>query len=351
MHKRNCFLSETAYNYGQDLLTLTERYIKFRAAAQQSNMSITDTQKIFNSTAKAAAVLGLKTDEVNGVFLALEQMISKGKVTTEELRRQLGERLPGAFGIMADVGVSISELDKMMKAGSVLSTEALPKFAVALEKAYGIEAVNTVDTLAAAQGRLKTSWVEFVDALEASGAYSTTINFLSDLINYTQVAFGFSENMLNIYMRISDEAGDATRKLVDNFDDIDLKDLTEDAGKYSKAWVKAMKEVDIRTKDAKWMWELYIERRKQTILDDIENSKMLVPFNLDSFKNTLDSAEKEFEGFSVIQDEELRRQAEFHADYYDEDNKSYKQYLLNKLTELERVKQKRLKIYIRLRKQ
>ena len=92
-HKHNYFLSETAINYGQDILTLTERYIKFRAATKQSNMSVQDTQKIFDSAAKAAAVLGLRTDEVNGVFLALEQMISKGKVT-EELRRQL----KGAFG-------------------------------------------------------------------------------------------------------------------------------------------------------------------------------------------------------------------------------------------------------------
>ena len=34
---------------------------------------------------KAAGVLGLKTDELTGIFLALEQMISKGKITTEEL--------------------------------------------------------------------------------------------------------------------------------------------------------------------------------------------------------------------------------------------------------------------------
>jgi len=88
LDKTQKFLSNTAKNYGHDLLTLSERYIKFRAASIQSNMSAQETMNIFNSVAKAAGVLGLKTDEVNGVFLALEQMISKGKVTTEELRRQ-----------------------------------------------------------------------------------------------------------------------------------------------------------------------------------------------------------------------------------------------------------------------
>lgn len=49
-----------------------------------------DTKQIFDSVSKASSVLGLKTHELEGVYLALEQMLSKGKVTTEELRRQLG---------------------------------------------------------------------------------------------------------------------------------------------------------------------------------------------------------------------------------------------------------------------
>jgi tape measure domain-containing protein len=34
-------------------------------------------------------------------LLALNQMMSKGTIQAEELRGQLGEALPGAFGIMA----------------------------------------------------------------------------------------------------------------------------------------------------------------------------------------------------------------------------------------------------------
>ena len=104
-------LAKMSYYYGQNILVLTERYIKFRAASQQANLSSKETLKIFDSAAKASAVLALSADEVNGVFLALEQMLSKGKVITEELRRQLGERLPGAFGIMADaIGCTITTI-------------------------------------------------------------------------------------------------------------------------------------------------------------------------------------------------------------------------------------------------
>ena len=208
------FLSKTALNYGQDILTLTERYVKFRAATQQSNMSIADTQNIFDSAAKSAAVLGLRTDEVNGVFLALEQMVSKGKVTTEELRRQLGERLPGAFGIMADaIGVSIRELDRMLKAGEVLSSDALPKFAVALEKAYGIESVSKVDTLAAAQGRLKTSWVEFVHALQANNVYITILDNLNEKFTNFAILLGNGSRDLQLFFSTFRSCGELCKNV------------------------------------------------------------------------------------------------------------------------------------------
>lgn len=181
------FLSDVAVNYGGDLLTLSERYIKFRAATQQSNMTAGETQKIFDSMSKAAGTLGLKTDELSGVYLALEQMISKGKVTTEELRRQLGERLPGAFGIMASaLGVTIPQLDKMMKKGEVMSKEALPKFAEAVEKAYGIESLKKVDTLAAAQGRMSTQFTQLIGSMEASDGFKKIINNIADFLGFVK---------------------------------------------------------------------------------------------------------------------------------------------------------------------
>lgn len=185
------FLSDVAVNYGGDLLTLSERYVKFRAAALQSNMSAGETQKIYESVSKAAGTLGLKTDELSGVYLALEQMISKGKVSTEELRRQLGERLPGAFGIMANaLGKTVPELDKMLKKGEVLSSEALPKFAAALEKAYGIESLKKIDTLAAAQGRLSTEFTGLIKSLGASDTFKNTINAMASFIGFVKDNIG-----------------------------------------------------------------------------------------------------------------------------------------------------------------
>ncbi len=196
------FLEDISERYGQNLITTTERYIKFLAAAKQSNISLNTTEQIFESVTKAAGVLGLKTDELTGVYLALEQMLSKGKVTTEELRRQLGERLPGAFGIMANaIGVTVEELDRMLRKGEVLSADALPKFAKALEEAYGIENIQNVDTLVAAQNRLSNSWLLFVKNVEGgSGKISTVfkdvLNFVSQAIDaLTEFNKTFEEKM------------------------------------------------------------------------------------------------------------------------------------------------------------
>ena len=67
------FLLDITERYGAELVTTTERYIKFLTAAKQSNVSLSDTEQIFRSVTKAAGVLGLSTEELNGTYLALEQ--------------------------------------------------------------------------------------------------------------------------------------------------------------------------------------------------------------------------------------------------------------------------------------
>jgi tape measure domain-containing protein len=340
------FLRDTAVAYGQDILTLTERYIKFRAAAQQSNMTVRDTMQIFNSTAKAASVLGLKTDEVNGVFLALEQMISKGKVTTEELRRQLGERLPGAFGIMADaMGVPISQLDKMLKAGEIISTEALPKFAIALEEAYGIKAVETVDTLAAAQGRLRTSWVQFVQALEAGDTYKSVLNFLSQAIIQADLVLN---NLSLVYTRTSQLTQDQVTRsfdfllrlnsrkarefqvVIQKYGDASVEHLKENA----KQIVTEINEVyRISMHDALLLYSELV-RRTENQFNEIEK-RQITPFDLNAFKETIDSAEEEYKSLGIIQDAELKRQAVESAAFYKDNQQTYKEFIQNQIKQLE----------------
>jgi tape measure domain-containing protein len=210
------WLYDISVAYGATILSLTERYIKFRAAAIQSNISARETQKIFETMTKAAGVLGLKTDETAGIFLALEQMLSKGKVTTEELRRQLGERLPGAFGIMADaLGVTLPMLDKMLRAGQILSAEVLPLFAEEVEKAYGIESVKKVKTLAAAHAEFATEWTAFVKEIEASKAFQWFLNDASKSLRWYKNILSDTEVETRAAMRATSEFAQSSAKEFD----------------------------------------------------------------------------------------------------------------------------------------
>ncbi|NRC54127.1 tape measure protein [Neoaquamicrobium sediminum] len=112
------WLERQAARLGISFDTLSNQYSKFAVAARAANFESEATRKVFLSVAEAGRVNKLSLEQMSGIFLALEQMISKGKVQSEELRRQLGDRLPGAFNIMAKaLGVTTAELDNMMKKG------------------------------------------------------------------------------------------------------------------------------------------------------------------------------------------------------------------------------------------
>jgi len=164
------FLSKVAEDYGVDINVLTKSFTGFFASAKNAidsgAISAKEIRDIFQSVSKAAGAMGLSVDQQQGAFLALSQMISKGNIQAEELRGQLSERLPGAFGILAkSMGVTEQQLNKMLKDGKVLAAEVLPAFAKELEKAYGVENLERVETLNAAVTRLGNSWTDFVRSL------------------------------------------------------------------------------------------------------------------------------------------------------------------------------------------
>lgn len=129
------WLLDLSKRYGVEINALTSGFTKFKAAADVSNMSLDDQRKIFESVSRAAVGFGLSADDQRGVFMALAQMMSKGKVMAEELRLQMGERMPVALQAMAEAaGTNIEGLETMMKQGRVLSADVLPKFADALTR-------------------------------------------------------------------------------------------------------------------------------------------------------------------------------------------------------------------------
>lgn len=168
------YVREEANRLGLELLSTGKGFVTIAAAAKGTALAGQDVRNIFSSVSEASSVLGLTADETNGALLAISQMISKGKVQSEELRGQLGERLPGAFQVAARaMGVSTQELDKMLQKGEVLATDFLPKFAAELHKTFGPEVESAAGRTQAAFNRLANAITELKVAIGTSGLVDT----------------------------------------------------------------------------------------------------------------------------------------------------------------------------------
>ncbi|WEK03264.1 MAG: tape measure protein [Candidatus Devosia phytovorans] len=151
------FLRQTADTLGVSFGTLADEYGKFAVAADSANFTVDETRKVFLSVAEAGRVNKLSQDQLSGTFLALTQMMSKGKVTAEELRGQLGERLTGAFNIFADaLGLSTAELNKMMEQGEILADRStMLAFANELTERFGPQLAAALDSVSTDIGRFE----------------------------------------------------------------------------------------------------------------------------------------------------------------------------------------------------
>ena len=163
------FIKDTTGRLGLDLESATKGFTLLTAATMGSSLEGDKSRKIFESVASATAQLGTSADDTKGIFLALGQMVSKGKVSAEELNGQLGERLPGALGIAAKaMGTTKAELMKMMQAGQLMSEDFLPKFAKALDEKFGDSSTKNVNTMTANMNRLRNVFTVTMAAIGQS---------------------------------------------------------------------------------------------------------------------------------------------------------------------------------------
>jgi|688.fasta_scaffold46725_3 tape measure domain-containing protein len=183
-------LAFMANKYGIELKSLTENYASFVAGAKASGMELGKAEKIFKSMTIAIKGSGANAETASRAFTALTQMIGKGKIQAEELRGQLGEAMPAAFGIMAkSLGVTTQELDKMMASGNLIASEVLPKFAEEMENAFGENASKLASGLQADLARLDNAWTSLYLTAANSGASVLGVKLLIGTIKTLENAF------------------------------------------------------------------------------------------------------------------------------------------------------------------
>lgn len=242
--------------YGVEVNSLTLGFAKFKAAADISSMSLEDQRKIFESVSRATVAFGLSQEDQRGVFMALSQMMSKNKVMAEELRLQLAERMPVAIQAMAKAaGVTVNELDALMKQGKVLSSEVLPKFADALTEMT--PNVN-LDNLNKSLVDLSNIFTDLTRKLDVEGKFKSMVDAVAGalrwLVDNTKTAISAIEHLVVVgvarfinsgvalIVRNAQRANNAAVKTVEAFERAKarLSGAEEKYGKDSKQYTKAL---------------------------------------------------------------------------------------------------------------
>lgn len=181
------FIREQAERLGVQFDKLASQYANLATATRGSNIAGAQTREIFLQIAEAGRVQRLSTEQLEGVFKAIEQMASRGTISMEELREQLGDRLPGAFRIATEaMGVTAAELTSMIENGELMAEDFLPKFAQQLSDLTKPTLDKSLQSYSAELGRFQNEVVKAQETVANAGFIEGMKDALDELTEFFQ---------------------------------------------------------------------------------------------------------------------------------------------------------------------
>jgi len=249
-NSNQAFLGSLANKYGIEIKGLTKNFTDFLAASK-GLLSQRQIEDIFTSVSKSAASMGLSVESTDSAFLALEQMMSKGTIQAEELKKQLGNALPGAMRAAAMAYMElhpeitkVAEAEKLvmseMKKGAIDSATYIPLIVKQFEILYGIENITGINTLQASVNRLSNSWTNLIKSMNESDTGGISVFFRT----LTDMASGALNNLERINSSWDSIDRKAQSKGIEEGKNVGIKalDLAKKQGQDVKEQAKYMKE-------------------------------------------------------------------------------------------------------------
>lgn len=193
-----------------------KQYGKFAASAAAAGRNRKEIRYIFEAFAEGGRVLKLNTDDMNGVFTALQQIFNKGKISAEELNQQLGERLPAVFAVAQEaLKDQFPDLAKAMASGQV-GAENLILIAQKYRDMVGEQLPSAIGGLEAQQARMTNAVNDFKLAIADAGfadAYTKAIARLTEFLK-SDDGQDFAKNLSGAFEAVLD----VLMLLIENFD-------------------------------------------------------------------------------------------------------------------------------------
>lgn len=191
------YLRETSLQMGLSFKDSTKDFKQLAAAAKGTALEGEGIRKVWRSLQNATVALQLSTAETSGTVYAFKDMLSKGTVQAEELKRQLGNRLPGAFKMAADaMGLTTKELSRQMKMGNIMADEFLPALAKAMDDTYAGAAVEASKSMRSEMNKMNSAWFEFRSLFMETTGLSDTLAMSMRWV--TKTLTGFNNGMAGL---------------------------------------------------------------------------------------------------------------------------------------------------------
>jgi tape measure domain-containing protein len=144
---------------------LNKQFTQLSASVIGAGGNVDAAKMAFEGIAAGIRGTGGSLADMQSAMLATSQVFSKGKVSAEELRQQIGERLPGAFTIFAEsIGKTPQELDRMLARGEVTLNDFM-SFVQALSDRYGKSAEEIAASSQSAGDRMATTFARIREAV------------------------------------------------------------------------------------------------------------------------------------------------------------------------------------------
>lgn len=152
------FLKRIIGEYKLPMMETVDGFSQLSAAMIGTSLQGQGARDVFEGVSVASTAMHLSAEKTNAVFYALNNMMSNGTVQAQDLKLQLGNALPGAFGLAAkSMGVTQQEFKKMMEQGQIVSEEFLPRFAAYLKQEFGGAIPVAVESTTAKMTELKNA--------------------------------------------------------------------------------------------------------------------------------------------------------------------------------------------------
>lgn len=176
------FLRKAADDLGLIYEDIAKNYANFKIAGEAVGASNKTIRQSFLDATKIVTGLGLSAEDADGVFRAFVQIMGKARVQAEELRGQLGDRLPGAVAKFAEANkIALTDLDKYLKDGEG-NVQNFLTFLQAYAKSVDGAVKQNSNTLFAQFNRLTNAYRDFLANFAKAGASKELLNVVNALI-------------------------------------------------------------------------------------------------------------------------------------------------------------------------